>query len=124
MQPLAESSRHREALFGLYKEARLEFSVPQCKGYQTAPFATLSEPKGNELNPANCAHIWRTRAQSSNPDRPYLEEDLEENIDDSVSRTWRWQVLFGAVQTAVFAVLLYFFGWVIAWVVRGFRRKT
>jgi hypothetical protein len=123
MQPLVESNRHREALFGLYKEARLEFSVPHCKDYQTSPFATLSEPKGNELNPTNCAHIWRTRAQSSNPERPYLEEDLEKNIDDSVSRVWRWQVLFGLIQAFVFSALLYFAGWIISWIHRGFKQN-
>jgi hypothetical protein len=121
-EPLEENQRQREVLNNLYSDARADFAAPSCNRYQTAAFASLAEPKGGEFKPGSCSHIWRHRSESSNPDLPYTEADFNKQFDESLSDHYRGHLLIGVVGSLIFSALAYIAGWVIAWVVRGFRR--
>jgi hypothetical protein len=123
IEPLKASFNTRQTLNELYTDARVDFATPQCEPYQTANFLSLAEPKGGEFKPGSCSHIWRTRAQSENPNRPYLRTDFEKMINDSENKTFRWNMLLGFIQALVFSAVMYFAGSVIAWILRGFKQN-
>jgi hypothetical protein len=122
LKPLEENQRQREVLNNLYSDARGDFAADNCNVYQTAPFAALKEPKGGEFKPGSCSHIWRKRAEFSNPNTAYTQADFEKTLDESLSKHYRTYLLIGIVGSVVVSIFFYFAGWVVAWVIRGFRR--
>jgi len=82
------------------RDIEKEFESGQCRAYQTEALGKLREPSYSE----GCYHIYLSRKYDSTA--PYL-----------------YALAIGAAGTAVVSALVYFFGWLVAWILAGFRQQ-
>jgi len=94
-----------------------DFASGQCLTYQTAPLEKLQEPVyGNA-----CWHIYTSRKYDNTV--PYTLE-AHKSSNSAESRDWYLIKLgIGAAGTAIASGLVYFLGWLVGWVVAGFRQQ-
>jgi hypothetical protein len=97
-----------------------DFANPACQDYQVRPTSALREPASDQA----CWHIYLSRKYDDTRTVPYTLAVYER---ESYAR-WRNNYLgglgIGIVGTVTLSALVYFAGWVIAWILRGFRRAA
>jgi hypothetical protein len=97
-----------------------EFASGQCRTYQTAPIETLREP---DYTDSGCWHIYTSRKSENVPDVPYTLEAYDSWHSAWVRRNYLIGLSIGADGTAIASGLVYFLGWLVGWVVTGFRQQ-
>ena len=101
---------------GYSRDIEKEFASGQCQAYQTAPFDRLKEPKYSEA----CWHIYTSRQSDSTV--PYTLEAYNSNRAAWHRNVYFWALGIGAAGTAIASGLVYFFGWLVGWILMGFRQ--
>jgi hypothetical protein len=121
-KPMEAESDQLTVHIRLYEDAYGDFRTPQCRRYQTEAFASLPPLSQDDiLKPGSCSHIWRTRKESSNPDAPYTERDFDAEMQSRLDKAYKQTLGYGTAIAFVLSALLYAVGFVVAWVLRGFR---
>ena len=93
-----------------------EFEGGKCVTYQTAPLGTLQEPAYG--NP--CYHIYLSRTYDNTV--PYTLEAYKTDKSAWDRNQYLIALGMGAAGTAIASGLVYFFGWLVGWILAGFRR--
>jgi hypothetical protein len=94
-----------------------EFESGQCRTYQTAALSTLKQPRIDE----GCYYIYLSRQYDSTV--PYtLEAYNRKNSADSRD-AYLVALGIGAAGTAIASGLVYFLGWLVGWILTGFRQQ-
>jgi hypothetical protein len=121
-RPLEDRSKQQSILINLYQDAYGDFDQARCLPYQTQRFSTLTPTSEEDVfKPGSCSHIWRKRRDSSNPDDSYTKDDFDEQINESLSKTYKTSLYFGTLIAAVLSVLVYVVGMVVGWIAKGFK---
>jgi hypothetical protein len=95
-----------------------EFKSGQCQTYQTAPLEKLVEPRYGE----GCYHIYTSRKYDNTNTVPYTLEAYKSN-ESAEHRNWYLMALgVGVAGTAIGSGLVYFLGWLVGWILTGFRQ--
>src|SRR5262245_14762140 len=119
--PLLELAPSHQSNFEYRMGLKRDLENPQCRIYQTARFETLHEPKYGEP----CNHIYISRSVDERRDKPVQLPYTLEAYDKEADRHWReaFAVVLGIgfAATLLISAGVYFLGWVIAWIVAGFR---
>ena len=102
--------------------AEKEFKNPECTPYQTQPIRQLTEPAYDSEGNRGCWHIYTSRKLRDNDVIPYT---LKIFNGDFIRERWIGLLELagiGAIGALLVSALLYFIGWVVAWVIAGFRK--
>ncbi|WP_144259653.1 hypothetical protein [Methylocystis sp. ATCC 49242] len=103
-----------------YREATLkDFASGNCSEYINRPFPQLKEPAYSERG-GSCWHLYTHRKYDPSPP-PFSMEQYDKSM--ATHRRGEFQdafLLFGGVSIVASAVV-YFFGFLIAWIIRGFK---
>lgn len=115
--PLQSLSSMHASRYSYDRDIEKDFANPQCRAYQTEPLGKLREPGYSE----GCWHIYTSRQYDKTV--PYtLEAHKSRNAANS-----REQYLIalgmGTVGTVFVSGLVYFFGWLVGWILTGFRQQ-
>ena len=93
-----------------------EFASRRCQTYQMAPFEQLQDPRDGE----GCWHIYTSRKYHDTV--PYTLEAHKSETGPQESRNYDLTALsMGTAGTAIVSGLVYFLGWLVGWVLTGFR---
>ena len=93
-----------------------EFESGQCQNYQTAPLESLREHGYRE----GCWHIYLSRKYDDTV--PYTFEAYKRNSSAWDREQYLFALVMGVAGTAIASGLMYFLGWLVGWVVTGFRQ--
>ena len=93
-----------------------EFESGQCQNYQTAPLESLREHGYRE----GCWHIYLSRKYDDTV--PYTFEAYKRNNSAWDREQYLFALVMGVAGTAIASGLVYFLGWLVGWVVTGFRQ--
>ena len=93
-----------------------EFESGQCQTYQTAPLESLREHGYSE----GCWHIYLSRKYDDTV--PYTFEAYKRNNSAWDREQYLFALGMGVAGTAIASGLVYFLGWLVGWVVTGFRQ--
>jgi hypothetical protein len=97
-----------------------DFANPACQDYQVRPISELREPASDQA----CWHIYLSRKYDDTRTVPYTLA-VYDRKSHAYWRNYYLQGLgIGIIGTVTLSALVYFAGWVIAWILRGFRRAV
>jgi hypothetical protein len=99
------------------RDTEKEFESGQCRAYQTEALGKLREPGYSE----GCYHIYLSRKYDSTA--PYTLEAYKRSNSGNSREQYLYALAIGAAGTAVLSALVYFFGWLVAWILAGFRQQ-
>ena len=99
-----------------------EFASGQCQTYQTTPIENLREPDYDERGKSGCWHIYTSRKSEDSKSVPYTLEAYDNWHSAWVRRNYLIGLSIGVAGTAIASGLVYFLGWLVGWVLTGFRR--
>jgi hypothetical protein len=97
-----------------------DFNSGQCSTYQTAPFEKLREP--DSLKDGGCWHIYTSRKYDSTNTVPYTLEVYTSHNSAEDRQQYLIGLGIGAAGTAIVSGLVYFLGWLVGWILTGFRQ--
>lgn len=99
-----------------------EYASGKCNSYISEPLASLTEPDSNRP-PPNCSYIYNLRTIDSKrglTETPYTLEQFKANNQAKAWEKFRSGFDPISILVALGSVVVYFLGWLIAWVRRGF----
>lgn len=98
-----------------------EMENPICQVYMTAPLNTLiQQPYGNP-----CHHLYMHRSHSSEKgQQPLTKEGFAAEVQRELWLRLSLGALFGCIGALLISALVYFVGFLLAWVAAGFRTKA
>ena len=106
-----------------------DFASGQCLTYQTAPIESLREPAFSDEG-GSCWYIYTSR---NSPDSgrkfeasksvPYTLEVYDRDHSAWVRRNYLGGLSIGVAGTAIASGLADFLGWLVGWVLTGFRQR-
>jgi hypothetical protein len=97
-----------------------EFTNPGCRDYQERPINALHEPGLGQ----DCYYIYFSRRYGDTRTVPYTLAAYDRNRDAQWRNAYLIGLFFGSAGTVIVSALVYFVGWVMAWIIRGFRRTA
>lgn len=102
------------------RRAKADYESGNCGAYINDPLETLVEP-AYQKDTANCYHLYNSRKYDKRQIAPYTVEQIRAN-----RRSERWVVfgeIFAFLSTliALGSGLIYFIGWIISWIRKGFK---
>jgi hypothetical protein len=98
-----------------------EFGSGQCLTYQTAPLETLRKPDYSDDE--GCWHIYTSRKSEDSKSVPYTLEVYKSDQSAYDRRNYLIGLSIGGAVTAIASGLVYFLGWLVGWVLTGFRQQ-
>jgi hypothetical protein len=98
-----------------------EFASGQCLTYQTAPLENLREPAYSDEG-GSCWHIYTSRESEHSKSVPYTLETYDNWHSAWVRRNYLIGLSIGIAGTAIVSGLVYFLGWLVGWILTGFRQ--
>jgi hypothetical protein len=116
--PLTVGGDARSGNWDYRRSIEKDFSNPACKDYQVRPLHTLREPAYD----TGCWHIYTSRKYDDSATVPFTLEVYDRRQDEHWRNVYLTGLGLGTAATIVVSGLLYLIGWVIAWIIRGFRR--
>ena len=106
-------------------QRRLEKDLanPACKEYQTRPFLSLVQPEFDEDGGA-CWHLFTSRKYDDTKTIPFTMETYERRQQEHWRNIYLAELAVGTVGTVAISGLIYLAGWVVGWIIRGFRLRA
>jgi hypothetical protein len=100
------------------REIEKEFASGQCRIYQTEPFEKLREPGLND----GCWYIYEDRKYDKDIVLPYTLEAYKSKKSAYDREQYLIALSVGVAGTAIASGLVYFLGWLVGWILTGFRQ--
>jgi hypothetical protein len=96
-----------------------DFKSPRCRDYMTGPVSQLSEPPWSDGG-GSCWHIYTSRKIDGHEGPSFNLEDYD--AKHAAFRRWYMLEVIAVFSTIVLVVsgLVYFLGFLVAWIRRGF----
>jgi hypothetical protein len=121
--PIIESNKGSNYRFDTKWAIEKEFKKKECIPYITQPFESLQEPEFDLSGDTSCYNIYSYRKYSENHS-----PISEQNYQNEFSRN-EWNIYFIALSLGILIALFlaafsYGIGFVIAWIIRGFRKTN
>ena len=116
--PLTMVGDGRNANLSYRLELMVDFNDPNCKEYTVRPLPTLREPRITEP----CYRIFQSRQYDDTV--PYTIEAYDRRDDEHWRDFYLSAVGWGAGGTLVISALVYLIGWIVGWIIRGFRPRA
>ena len=120
--PFTENSSGNQYRYQRLRDIEAEMSKPECAVYMNQPFSQLTQPtfptKGE-----GCYHIYTHRKFLANNKTITKEQYLNDFESEYRQRIFE-SSLAGFLMATTLSALLYGLGVLVAWVVKGFRKKT
>jgi hypothetical protein len=118
--PLMQAGEQHFRSWDYRQTIEKEFANPACRDYQVLPTAALREPAYGQA----CYHIYLSRKYDDTGTVPYTLAVYDGNRDTHWRNVYLAGLGIGVVGTVTLSALVYLVGWVIAWILRGFRRTA
>lgn len=100
-----------------------ELANPECLQYTQKSLSELSEPAYQDSEGTKgCYHIYNYRKYNNPTQHPYTLENLNADFTREVWGELLTLSVAGLISAVVLSAFIYFCGFVVAWVVGGFRR--
>ena len=103
-----------------------DFASGQCQTYQTAPVENLREPAFSDKG-GSCWHIYTARTSPESGRKydvvPYTLKTYDSDHSAWVRRNYLGGLGIGVAGTAIASGLVYFLGWLVGWILMGFRQQ-
>lgn len=99
-----------------------DLASPNCSKYATKPLIQLEQPGWGEGG--SCYHLYQARKYGDPSVVPFKIETFDEWTDRRYYENLSWTMAITSAITLVCAGLVYFLGFVIAWIRRGFAKPT
>jgi hypothetical protein len=120
--PLENANEAGGYVYSERAKLKIAFENPQCELYRTAPLDTLHQRPAEE----GCTHLYSARVRADEANTPFSLEAALKDLDRQASASW-WSHFnasfgFGFIGTALLSAFVYFCGWIVGWIYRGFRR--
>jgi hypothetical protein len=100
-----------------------EFASGQCQTYQTAPIEKLREPAYDDGGKGGCWHIYTARKSEDSKSVPYTLEVYKSDQSAYARNQFLIALSIGVAGTAIASGLVYLLGWLVGWILTGFRRQ-
>jgi hypothetical protein len=100
------------------RETEKAFESGQCWTYQTEPLEKLREPGLND----GCWYIYESRKYDKDIVLPYTLEAYKNHQSALHRRDYLIALGAGVAGTAIASGLVYFLGWLVGWILTGFRQ--
>ena len=100
------------------RETEKEFESGQCWIYQTEPLEKLREPGLSD----GCWYIYESRKYDNVSELPYTLEAYKKHQFASDRKQYLIALSIGLAGTAIASGLVYFLGWLVGWILAGFRQ--
>jgi hypothetical protein len=105
---------------GYRSETEKAFESGQCRIYQTEPFEKLREPDVDD----GCWYIYEDRKYDKDVVLPYTLEAYKSKQSASDRKQYLVELSIAVAGTAIASGLVYFLGWLVGWVLTGFRQHS
>jgi hypothetical protein len=98
---------------------------PDCLQYSLQPFEKLVEPPWAGLNdPKSCYRLYAYRKHNNQVSFPYTKQQLDKDFAIKIWSDLGLIALIYGVIAILLSALVYFAGFLVAWVLAGFRRGS
>lgn len=105
------------------RKIEADLASDKCTAYTRELFAKLPKPEFG--SGGTCWHIYTHRRYASNPDRlPFTLETYDRDSAEYKLDEFLKGLSFLLAATLVCSGLVYLSGWVLAWIIRGFRKPS
>ena len=94
-----------------------DFESGRCLTYQTAPLEMLQEPAYG----GDCLYIYLSRKFDNTV--PYTLDAYKTYSFERDREHYLAALAVAAAGTAIISGLIYFFGWLVGWILTGFRQR-
>jgi hypothetical protein len=118
--PLLKAGDTYSSSFDYHKSIIKDFENPQCRNYQTRPLGELREPPWG--SGGSCWHIYTSRKYDASVPPPCTLRDYENYRNSWWLQTYFMVLGIGTAMTVLISAVVYFLGWVVGWILRGFRQ--
>jgi len=116
--PLLVLNDYQAGKYDYSRETEKEFESGQCRTYQTEPLEKLREPDANDA----CEHIYADRKYDKDIVLPYTLEAYKSKKSAYDREQYLIALSIGVAGTAIASGLVYFLGWLVGWILTGFRQ--
>jgi hypothetical protein len=118
--PLTQAGEQHFQSWDYRRAIEKDFADSGCRDYQLRPIDALREPSFDQ----GCWHIYTSRKYDDTRTVPYTLAAYDRNRDAHWRNVYLTSLSIGTVGAVIVSALVYFVGWVIAWIIRGFRRTA
>jgi hypothetical protein len=119
--PFVETGRHNIFRYEQYRAIEKEFLREDCARYMSERFENLEVPNFSVNSDTGCYRIYRER--ESLPDhKPITPDDYRKEFESAHWDRFFVAMVSGLLFAALLSAIFYGFGYVVAWVLKGFRR--
>jgi hypothetical protein len=118
---LVYMNKYRDSL---YRESIIkDLQSPQCSSYVSQPISSLKKPQFISGG-GSCWHIYTSRNQANDDAYPYSLAAYDANEPDRKQRDFFAFAENIIVMVLIASLLLYFAGFLVAWIRRGFAKTA
>ena len=123
VKPIIEAESFRNSTYSSMWAAERNLENPECREYSVQPLDTLPQPKFTDSEgKTGCYFLYSQRKYHNQTTVPYTKEQLRNDVFSQIwSYTGTLSLFFGAIAIFLSAVV-YFAGFVIAWIISGFKK--
>lgn len=120
---LQEAGTHDLSRYKYKWAVEANLNNPECQPYISKPFNTLSEPPFTlGEGKTGCYYLFNYRKHNNQTTVPYNKEQLDKDFFYELWSDRGALVLFYGAFAVAISALVYFGGFLVAWVLAGFRR--
>jgi len=119
--PLTETNKGSLIRYEGLWAAEKEMKNAVCATYMSEDFSKLVEPKYS-IDGSTCYHIFSHRKYSDGQ-KPITEKQYQDYFSYNERITWFIYIGLGFLFAAFLSVFVYLCGFVISWVIKGFKKS-
>jgi hypothetical protein len=101
------------------RETEKAFESGQCWTYQTEPLEKLREPGVSD----ECWYVYESRKYDNVSELPYTLKAYKNHQSASARKQYLIALGAGVAGTAIVSGLVYFLGWLVGWILTGFKQQ-
>ena len=119
--PLSETAKGSLFRYERLRSTENEMKNPICAPYMSEEFNKLVKPKYS-TDGSTCYHIF-THRQYSDDKKPITEKQYQDDFSSNEKVVWSKHIGLGFLFVTFLSVFIYFSGFVISWVIKGFKKS-
>lgn len=125
INPFVLSSKSSLSRYQYKWAVEKELKNPECQPFSKKPLSELTEPNyNNSEGREGCYHLYNYRHFHNQTTIPYTQESLDSDFTKEI-----WGELLtlsgvGGLIAGMLSATIYFLGWLVAWIVAGFSKKS
>ena len=121
--PIKTNAPYERAAYEIKWAVEKNLAKPDCLQYSLQPFDKLVEPPWAGFNePTGCYNLYAYRKHNNQVSFPYTKQQLDKDFAVKIWSDLGLAALIYGVIAIVLSALIYFAGFLVAWVLAGFRR--